>query len=59
MLFRSAAKVTSVRVWDRRVYLETARGLLKPKGSSLPLLVSGDGRAQLDELAAILRACAR
>ncbi|MDX9980369.1 MAG: transcription-repair coupling factor [Lentisphaeria bacterium] len=54
-----AAKVTSVRVWDRRVYLETARGLLKPKGSSLPLLESGDGRAQLDELAAILRACAR
>ncbi len=46
-----AAKVTSVRVWDRRVYLETARGLLKPQGNSLPLLHSDDGRAQLGELA--------
>ena len=53
------AGVTSIRVRDCRAYLETSRGLLKGEGKSLPLLHSADGRDQLAELAAFLRARAQ
>jgi transcription-repair coupling factor (superfamily II helicase) len=50
-----AAQVTNIRVRDRRAYLETAKGLLRFGKSSLPLLQSNDGRAQVDELTRLLR----
>jgi transcription-repair coupling factor (superfamily II helicase) len=54
-----ACGITSIRVRDCRVYMETEKGLLRLGGPSLPLLHSNDGRQQVDELIRLLRARAR